>query len=263
MLCNLKVPSVTNCKQIREAMSAVIEQNNITVGMDKVPYVTEEKPAWLTFQRHAGAMEHCERIQTDMTNCLERLGMKWNEKRLVIVSRAYTDCRAGDTLEIFSERSRRYVWTVMEGVEAIATRLDTRGCSEARLWHRISKGNALFFAKKALLCDAKIHVKGRIHAFHASCVRSVQHGAGEWAYKQSMVQALRIWEVGKLRRVLCLRRRAERELGGVHEADRAHGCEAVAEAWSAARAHGGLADGAFPGRCKGPQVLGGVHHVAL
>ena len=53
--------------------------------------------------------------------------------------------------------------------------------------------------------------------------------------------------------------------------DRALGCEAAAEAWSAAGplplgetgADGGLADGASPGGCKGPHVVGGVHHVAL
>ena len=89
-------------------------------------------------------------------------------------------------------------------------------------FHRISKGNALFFAKKALMCDPKIPVKKRIRAFYASCVSSVLHGAGERAYTQSMMQALRIWELGKLRRVLCLRR--------THEADGADDCQAVAEA---------------------------------
>ena len=32
-------------------------------------------------------------------------------------------------------------------------------------------------------------------------------GAGEWAYTQSMFHALRVWELGELRRLLCLRRR--------------------------------------------------------
>ena len=57
---------------------------------------------------------------------------------------------------------------------------------------------------------------------------------------------------------------AERELGGAHEADRAKGCLAAAEAWSAARpvprdearADGGLADGALSRRYEGPQVIG-------
>ena len=42
---------------------------------------------------------------------------------------------------------------------------------------------------------------------HSTCVPAALHGAGEWAYTQSMFQALRIWELGKLCRVLCLRRR--------------------------------------------------------
>ena len=45
-----------------------------------------------------------------------------------------------------------------------------------------------------------------IDAFYSTCVPAALHGAGEWAYTQWMFQALRIWELGKLRRVLCLRR---------------------------------------------------------
>ena len=80
-------------------------------------------------------------------------------------------------------------------MEALGTWLYNRGCSEASMWHRISKANSMFHAKKALFCDPKLPVKRRLH------------GAGEWAYTQSMFQALHIWELGKLRSVLCLRRR--------------------------------------------------------
>ena len=56
--------------------------------------------------------------------------------------------------------------------------------------------------------QSKLHpVKRRIDAFYSSCVPAALHGAGEWAYTQSMFQALRIWELGKLRRALCLRRK--------------------------------------------------------
>ena len=77
-------------------------------------------------------------------------------------------------------------------MKALGTRLDSRGCSEASLWRRISEANSMFSAKKALFCDPK----------RLRCVI-----AGEWASTQSMFQALRIWELGKLRRVMCLRRR--------------------------------------------------------
>ena len=63
------------------------------------------------------------------------------------------------------------------------------------------------YAKKAFFCDPKLPVKRRIHAFYSTCAAAVLHGAGEWTYTQSMFQALRIWELGKLRRVLSLRRR--------------------------------------------------------
>ena len=107
-----------------------------------------------------------------------------------------------------SNSGKRWIWRVVEGMEALGTWLDNRGCSEASMWHRISKANFMFYAKRALFCDPKLPVKRRIDAFYSTCVPAALHGAGEWAYTQSMFQALRIWELGKLRRVLCLRRRA-------------------------------------------------------
>ena len=41
--------------------------------------------------------------------------------------------------------------------------------------------NSLFTAKKRLLCDPKIPVKRRIHAFLSTCVAAALHGAGERA----------------------------------------------------------------------------------
>ena len=45
--CYLKTPSLSSCKQIREAMNAFIEKENIKLGpQGTTPFVTEEKPAW-------------------------------------------------------------------------------------------------------------------------------------------------------------------------------------------------------------------------
>ena len=65
------------------------------------------------------------------------------------------------------------------------------------MWHRISKANSMFYAKKALFCDPKLPVKRRIDAFYSTCVPAALHRAGVWAYTQSMFQALRIWELGE------------------------------------------------------------------
>ena len=47
IICNLKTPSLSSCKQIREAMNAFIENENIKLGpQGTTPFVTEEKPAW-------------------------------------------------------------------------------------------------------------------------------------------------------------------------------------------------------------------------
>ena len=91
----------------------------------------------------AGSIEHLIRILTDMTNAVEDLDMRWKEKSLKIV--AY---KPGQTIEIVSKRGRKYIWHVTEGMEALGTWLDSRGCSETSMWHRISKGNSLFYAKR-------------------------------------------------------------------------------------------------------------------
>ena len=96
---------------------------------------------------------------------------------------------------IISNSGKRWIWRVVEGMEALGTWLDNRGCSEASMWHRISKANSILYAKKALFCDPKLPVKRRIDAFFSTCVPAALHGAGEWVYTQSMFQALRIWEL--------------------------------------------------------------------
>ena len=155
----------------------------------------------------AGTMNHLTRILEDMTNAIQRLGIRWKEKSLTIVAGPFAEYKSGDVVEIVRNSGRRWVWRVVEGMEALGTWLDNRGCSEASMWHRISKANSMFYAKKALFCAPKLPVKRRIDAFWSTCAPAAFHGAGEWAFTQSMFQALRIWELGKLRRVLCLRRR--------------------------------------------------------
>ena len=56
------------------------------------------------------------------------------------------------------------------------------------MWHGIPKANSMFCA-------------------YSTYAPAALHGAGECAYTHSMFQALRFWELGKLRRVLCFRRR--------------------------------------------------------
>ena len=104
--------------------------------------------------------------------------MQWNEKSLTIVAGPYIEYKTGDVVEIISNKGRRWVWRVVEGMEDLGTWLDSRGCSEASLWHRISKGNSLFYAKKALLCDPKVPVKRRIHAF----LLDVCCGGASWSW---------------------------------------------------------------------------------
>ena len=140
--------------------------------------------------------------------------MRWKEKSLTIVAWAFTEHKPGDTVEIISNGGVRWIGHVVEDMAALGTWLDNWGCPEANMWCKISKANSMFYAKKALFCDPNLQVKKRIEAFYSTCVPAALHGAGEWAYTQSLFQALRIWELGKLRRVLCLCKRPNE--GWVH-----------------------------------------------
>ena len=102
------------------------------------------------------------------------------EKSLTIVAGPFTEYKPGDVVEIISSSGKRWVWRVVEGMEALGTWLDKRGCSEASMWYRISKANSMFYAKKALFCDPKLPVKRRVDAFYSTCVPAALHGAGEW-----------------------------------------------------------------------------------
>ena len=115
-------------------------------------------------------MEHLIRILEDMTNAIERLGMKWKEKSLAVAARSYAECKTGDKIVVTSNKGRRWECRVVEGLEALGSWLDVRCCSKASLWHRLAKANSLFYAKKSLFCDPKIPIKRRIHAFYSTCV---------------------------------------------------------------------------------------------
>ena len=67
----------------------------------------------------AGTMNHFARILEDMTNAIERWGMRWKEKSLTIVAGLFTVFKPGDVVEIVSNSGRRWVWRVVEGMEAL------------------------------------------------------------------------------------------------------------------------------------------------
>ena len=52
-------------------------------------------------------MNHLTRILEDMTNAIERLGMRWKEKSLTIVAGPFTEYKPGDVVEIVSNSGRR------------------------------------------------------------------------------------------------------------------------------------------------------------
>ena len=75
----------------------------------------------------------------DMRDSVERLGMQRKEKSLAAVSGPCTDYKAGDTVEITSNKGRRWVWRVVDGLEALGSWLGVCGCSEAGHWHKNRK----------------------------------------------------------------------------------------------------------------------------
>ena len=65
IICYLKTPSLSSCKQIREAMNAFIEKENIKMGPPgTTPFVTEEKPAWRQEQQRTFGRAVAEQLAT-------------------------------------------------------------------------------------------------------------------------------------------------------------------------------------------------------
>ena len=58
IVCYLKNSSLSDCKQIREAMCAYIERENIKLG-GATPYVVEEKPVWRQEQQNLWESAGC------------------------------------------------------------------------------------------------------------------------------------------------------------------------------------------------------------
>ena len=67
------------------------------------------------------AMNHLTRILENMTNAIERLGMRWKEKSLTIVAGPFTEYKPGDVVDNISNSGKRWIWRVVEGMEALGT----------------------------------------------------------------------------------------------------------------------------------------------
>ena len=151
----LKIPSLSSCKQIREATNAKKRRGSSGEDVKDEGRVLHHSCWTDDLYAMAGTMNHLTRILEDKTNVIERLGMRWKEKSLTLLLGRYHGIQTCDTVEIISNGGVRWIWRVVEGLEALGTSLDNRGCSEASMWHRISKANSMFHAKKALFCDPK------------------------------------------------------------------------------------------------------------
>ena len=67
------------------------------------------------------------------TDDLYAMAGRWKEKSLTIVAGPFTEYKPGDVVEIISNSGRRWIWPVVEGMEALGMWLDNRGCSEASM----------------------------------------------------------------------------------------------------------------------------------
>ena len=183
----------------------------------------------------AGTMNHLTRILEDKTNAIERLGMRWKEKSLTIVAGPFTEYKPGDTVEIISNGGVRWIWRVVEGMEALGTWLDNQGCSEASMWHRISKANSMFYAKKALFCDPKLPVKKRIEAFAYRLLFTVLANG----LKHSLCSRLYVFGNWVSFVVSCACAGDRMRAGLTYETYSCHRCSSAQEALSTARADPG------------------------
>ena len=72
IICYFKSPSLSSCKQIREAMSAFIEKETIKLG-GATPYVIEEKPVWRQEQQRTFGKAHFLRMVPVLSSVRSRI----------------------------------------------------------------------------------------------------------------------------------------------------------------------------------------------
>ena len=124
-----------------------------------------------------------------------------------IVAGPYTEYRPGQTIEIVSKRGKKYTWHVTEGMEALGTWLDSRGCSERVCGTGSPRATPYFMrrrpssvTRRSLYANASLHFTQPVYL---QCFMVQENGRLHKVCSNRCV----LWELGKLRRVLCLRRR--------------------------------------------------------
>ena len=110
---------------------------------------------------------------------------------------AIHEYKPGDVVEILSNSGRRWTWRVVEGMEALVRGWTIVAARRPSVWQQDLQSQFHVLREEGFVCDPQLLVKRRIDAFHSTCAPAALHGAGEWAYTQSMFQALRIWNWGK------------------------------------------------------------------
>ena len=179
----------------------------------------------------AGTMDHLTCIKKDMRDSIERLGMQCEEKRLAIVAGPYTEYKAGDTVEITSNKGRRWVWRVMDGLEALGSWLGVRGCSEGSLLAQNRKSQFPVLRKEILAVRSQVSGQEAqtcllLHVCGCCTARC-------WRMGMYAVHVSRVAYVGAGQTQTCFYGCAggQTRLGcGLHETDRTCGGKAAEEA---------------------------------
>ena len=118
-------------------------------------------------------------------NAIERLGMRWKEKSLTIVAGPFTEYKPGDVVEIISNSGRRWVWRVggHGGTGYVV------GQSRLLGGQHVAQN---LQSELHVLCEEGIVLRSQTAGreayctFCSTCAPAALHGAGEWAYTQSM-----------------------------------------------------------------------------
>ena len=206
----------------------------------------------------AGAMNHLTRILEDMTNAIERLGMRWKEKSLTIVAGPFTEYKPGDVVEIISNNGIRGIWRVVEGMEALGTWLDNRGCSGTESPKPTPCSTRRRLCSAIPNCQSKNVLTPSTRRVYQ--LRSMLLVSGPAHSQCSRYCAFGNWSCP------VLAHETKRVLGRLHETYWCHCCPTAQETQSTTRADSGyetcsnccLADGELPERCEGTQILGRI-----
>ena len=136
-------------------------------------------------------------------NCLwqaaEQLGFKFGSDSLEVLS---NESEARDEIALPDGRPFKRV----QKLQCLGVMVDFEGSTDTAATHRLAEGAKMWHKVRALLCDRRLPMVGRLAKLDSTVLSCVLHGAGGWSACKGTAVRLQRAEQRALREMLCGRK---------------------------------------------------------